>query len=298
MPRRPNPFSTASLDRLGVLRKDQALLGKRLADVTSPPLVLPISGARVAVRGNPAALAMAALDAIADHHEPWLLGEIDGRLVVAVDLGTADVDDDLLGDEDARWAGLREVGGLLPADDANMLATATGLATWHRTHRYCGACGQETRSDWAGHRRMCDGCGREHFPRTDPAIIVLVTHDDRCLLARNPAWPPRFASTLAGFVEPGESLEDAVAREVYEEVGLRLDRDSITYHSSQPWPFPSSVMLGFTAEALDEKLTPDPEEVADAAWWTAEDIRDGAIGVPPPVSIARRLIDDWVSAQP
>jgi NAD+ diphosphatase len=297
MPRRPNPFSTAGLNRLGLLRKDPDRLGERLADKNAPPLVLPISGARVAVRGTPAALAMAALDALADHHEPWLMGEVDGRLVVAVDL-----DDDVLGLEalegDVRWAGLREVGGLLPAGDANILATATGLATWHRTHRFCGTCGHATRSDWAGHRRVCDSCGREHFPRTDPAIIVLVTHGDRCLLARNPAWPPRFASTLAGFVEPGESLEDAVAREVYEEVGLRLDRDSITYHSSQPWPFPSSVMLGFTAVALDDALTPDPEEVADAAWWTAEELLDGAIGMPPPVSIARRLIDDWISAAP
>jgi NAD+ diphosphatase len=297
MPRRPNPFSTFSLDRLGVLRKDAARLNERLFDNNSPPLVLPISGAQVAVRGDASALAMAGLDALADHHDPWLLGEVDGRLVVAVDL-----DDDVLGleslAEDIRWAGLRDVGGLLPADDANILATATGLATWHRTNRYCGACGQETRSDWAGHRRVCDNCGREHFPRTDPAIIVLVTHEERCLLARNPAWPPRFASALAGFVEPGESLEDAVAREVYEEVGLRLDRDSITYHSSQPWPFPSSVMLGFTAAATADVITPDPEEIADAAWWTAEDLRDGAIGMPPPLSIARRLIDDWISAQP
>jgi NAD+ diphosphatase len=145
----------------------------------------------------------------------------------------------------------------------------------------------------AGWSRVCPNCGREHFPRTDPAIITLVTHDDRALLARNPMWPRGFGSVLAGFVEPGESLEDAVRREVKEEVGL--DALAVEYHSSQPWPFPASVMLGFTAEAADDALDPDPEEIADACFYTREELANGAIGMPPPLSIARRLIDDWLA---
>ncbi len=182
--------------------------------------------------------------------------------------------------------------------DGNLLAMATGLATWHATHRFCGQCGSETIADWAGHRRRCDGCGREHFPRTDPAIIVLVTHDDRALLGRNPNWPAGFASVLAGFVEPGESLEDAVVREVKEEAGIDLEPDSVQYQSSQPWPFPASVMLGFRADASSDELAPDPDELVDACWYTREELTHGAVGLPPALSISRRLVDDWLAEVP
>ncbi len=198
----------------------------------------------------------------------------------------------------ARWrclAGLREIGGLLPPLEGNLLAMTTGLAVWHDTHRFCGRCGKETAVDWAGHRRRCDGCGREHFPRTDPAIIVLVTHDGRALLGRNPNWPAGFASVLAGFVEPGESLEDAVAREVKEEAGVDVEPGGVEYHSSQPWPFPASVMLGFRAAAVTDVLVPDPEELVDVCWYSRDELAHGAIGLPPALSISRRLVDDWLA---
>lgn len=289
MDERRNVLAAAGLDRLGLLRKDPDALLERL---TGPDAVIvPVRGGQVCIDGaRPAAVVVDAVSV----EDAWLIGEADdGRCFFAVDLD-GDGAPDLVVPPGARWSGLREVAANLPALDAHVLATATGLATWHRTHRWCGACGAETTADWGGHRRRCDGCGREHFPRTDPAIIVAVTHGDRVLLGRNPAWPPGFASVLAGFVEPGESLEDAVAREVLEEAGVVVRH--VTYRSSQPWPFPSSIMLGFTAEAESDELHPDPEELVDASWWTRDDIREGRVALPPPVSIARRLLDDWVDA--
>src|SRR5581483_11342763 len=146
---------------------------------------------------------------------------------------------------------MRMIGQLLAADEAALLAYAKGLLWWHERHRFCGVCGHPTASTDGGHRRLCTNasCKAEQFPRSDPAVIVLVEHGDRCLLARGARFPPGFHSVLAGFVEPGESLEDTVAREVFEECGIRVT--DIVYQSSQPWPFPSSLMLGFRARALN-----------------------------------------------
>jgi NAD+ diphosphatase len=228
----------------------------------------------------------------------WLLGEQDGVTYVALQVDPEEWDDHGFSGHVERTADLREVATLLPEPEGNLLAMATGLARWHATHRFCGRCGATTIVDWAGHRRLCGECGREHFPRTDPAIIVLVTHGDTALLGRNPMWPAGFASVLAGFVEPGESLEDAVVREVQEEAGVPVDPATVEYHSSQPWPFPASVMLGFTAEATSAELHPDPEELADACWYTRDELANGAIGLPPPLSISRRLVDDWIAEEP
>jgi NAD+ diphosphatase len=146
--------------------------------------------------------------------------------------------------------------------------------------------------------RICTnpGCQARHFPRTDPVVIMLVTDGDRCLLGRQPVWPPRRYSCLAGFVEPGESLEDAVVREVCEEAGLRVDR--VTYRSSQPWPFPSSLMLGFTADYAGGELSFDDDELEDVRWFEREELRAGAASghvlLPPPVAIAHRLIGEWL----
>ncbi|HUP84728.1 MAG TPA: NAD(+) diphosphatase [Acidimicrobiales bacterium] len=285
--RPPNPLSTAGLDRLGLIRKHPDRLAEHFA--STDVRAVPICGGKVCVStDHPPQLIHPDVDELDD---AWLLGACDGVTYVAVDIDPAAND---LG-PDARLAGLREVATMLPPLEGNLLAMATGLAIWHDTHRFCGKCGAETAVDWAGHRRRCDSCGREHYPRTDPAIIVLVTHEDRALLARNPMWPRGFASVLAGFVEPGESLEDAVAREVKEEVGVDVAPGGVAYHSSQPWPFPASVMLGFTAAGASDELDCDPEEIADACWYTREELANGAIGLPPALSISRRLIDDWLA---
>jgi NAD+ diphosphatase len=188
---------------------------------------------------------------------------------------------------------LRFYGAAMPADEANLLAYSRALAIWRRQHRYCGTCGSPTRSIRGGHVLLCSNasCAREQFPRIDPAIIVLVEDGDRALLGRQPVWPKGRYSTLAGFVEPGESLEDAVAREVREESGVRVH--DIAYHSSQPWPFPSSLMLGFTARADSRAPVRLDGELEDARWFSRDDIAHGTPALPTIHSISFRLIEDW-----
>jgi NAD+ diphosphatase len=194
---------------------------------------------------------------------------------------------------DARPMGLREVGALLDDRDAGLLTHGVALINWHATHTHCPRCGAPTESIHGGSVRRCAADGSEHFPRTDPAVIMLV-HDggDRCVLGRQPSWPPGRFSTLAGFVEPGEAAELAVVREVEEEVGLHVT--DVRFRASQPWPFPSSLMLGFWARATDDVITLDGSELAEARWLTRADIRREEVLLPPPVSIAWRLITDWL----
>ncbi|MEK7245828.1 MAG: NAD(+) diphosphatase, partial [Pseudomonadota bacterium] len=183
-----------------------------------------------------------------------------------------------------------------------------GLIHWHGASRFCGACGQPTTACDGGHTRRCTDthCGRDHFPRTDPAVIMLLTRpapegrpdQARCLLARQPHWPDGFYSALAGFVEPGEGLEAAVAREALEEVGLGLA--AISYRASQPWPFPSSLMLGFRAEAADEEIRRDDKELADARWFTRAELKtlpSEDLRLSRPDSIARFLIEEWLAEE-
>ena len=199
-----------------------------------------------------------------------------------------------------RPAGLRQAGPLLGDRDAELFTHAVALANWHATHTHCPRCGAVTEPILAGHARRCPVDGSEHFPRVDPAVIMLVTDDnDRCLLARNRAWPPGRVSILAGFVEPGESLEQAVIREVGEETGLRAS--GIRYVGSQPWPMPRSLMLGFVADAQGEQeIVVDEEEIAEARWFTREQLLAAVsareVLLPPPVSIAHRIIESWYGA--
>ena len=194
---------------------------------------------------------------------------------------------------------LRDVVTDLGHAEAAVLAYAGALVHWHRTHRFCGACGQPATPVRGGHVRRCTGaaCRREHFPRTDPAVITLVVDGGRCLLARRRDWAPGRRSTVAGFVEPGETLEHAVAREVREEVGVQAGE--VRYRGSQPWPFPQSLMLGFRAVAESTDIEVDGDEIAEADWYTPERIRadtaSGALILPPFDSISRRLVDDWLA---
>ena len=196
-----------------------------------------------------------------------------------------------------RPADLREAAALLNDRDAGLFTHAVALANWHATHTHCPRCGTPTVTVAAGHAQRCPVDGSEHFPRIDPAVIMLVTDpDDRCLLARNRRWPERRVSILAGFVEPGESAEQAVAREVGEETGITVAR--VRYVGSQPWPMPQSLMLGFRASASgDLELRVDDDEIAEAHWFSRDELRSALasreILLPPPVSIAHRLIESW-----
>jgi NAD+ diphosphatase len=189
--------------------------------------------------------------------------------------------------------------GLLDADEAPTFAAALSLANWHRRHRHCSVCGQPTSPNRGGWSRICGPCGSEHYPRVDPVVIMLAEHDGRLLLGRQPQYPPGRYSALAGFVEPGESIEAAVAREIKEEAGIDVRR--VRYIASQPWPFPNSLMIGAWAEALGDSLSIDTNELEDARWFTREEViaalahHPGAPFQPPPrTAIARTLLDAWL----
>lgn len=202
-------------------------------------------------------------------------------------------------EERGRFLELRSAGPLMADRDASLLSYARGMFYWHQRHRFCGACGSRTISVQGGHMRLCIGedCGVHHFPRTDPAIIVLVHNGSRCLLGHKPEWPEGRYSTIAGFVEPGEAIEQAVVREVREETGVNVAR--VCYHSSQPWPFPGSVMLGFHARVDHaQPIELVDGELEDARWFDRADVgqalaRRGPLRLPPGFSIARRLIEHW-----
>ncbi len=198
---------------------------------------------------------------------------------------------------DLEFQDLRQAAAIVEPEDGALLAYARAMMTWHQRHRFCGACGAPTESQQAGHLRRCTRaeCAAEIFPRTDPAVIMLVCDGDWCLLGRQARWPPGVYSALAGFVEPGESLEDAVAREVMEEAGVAIE--GCEYHSSQPWPFPSSIMLGFWATARRGEVHVDGSELEEARWLHRDQVLAQEVRLPPKLSIARRLIDDWLRSQ-
>jgi NAD+ diphosphatase len=200
--------------------------------------------------------------------------------------------------ESARFADLRQLAGRLDRAEGALLALARAMMFWHQRHRFCGVCGSPTLTEEAGHMRRCmnPDCKTMHFPRTDPAVIMLVSDGERALLGRNKNFPPGMYSTLAGFVEPGESLEGAVAREVREETAIEVG--AVTYHSSQPWPFPANIMLGFHAEATTSDIAVDYSELEDAKWferdWLLAHTNDNTFRLPRLDSIARQLVEDWL----
>jgi NAD+ diphosphatase len=206
--------------------------------------------------------------------------------------------------EAPAWEGIefgdtRALGTVLPAEEAGILAQARTMLDWHATHRFCGQCGAPTNSIEGGARRWCTGCGARSYPHISPSIIVLVSHGDRALLARRPRGVATRFSCLAGFMEPGESLEEAVAREVFEESHIRIG--AMRYHGSQPWPFPGNLMVGFLAEAATEDIEVDGVEIAEARWFPRDEVRRAIAGtspdlsVPDPLSISHHLIAAWAN---
>jgi len=197
-----------------------------------------------------------------------------------------------------EFVNLRTVGMLLPADQAAVLAYARAMVQWQQEHNFCNRCGSAVSTQQAGHVLACrnTSCGKLQFPRLDPAIIVLVDQGDRCLLGRQASWPAGRYSTIAGFVEPGESIEDAVSREVFEETGIKTA--AAQYHSSQPWPFPSSLMLGFHARALSTEITLIDGELEEARWFERSELLSSEVILPPAVSISYRLIEAWYDSLP
>lgn len=192
--------------------------------------------------------------------------------------------------------------GLLDPEASGALAQGGALLAWHATHRFCGRCGAATEIRAGGYKRQCTGCNAEHFPRTDPVAIMLAVRDDRCLLGRSPHFPPGMYSALAGFIEPGETIENAVRRETLEEAGIRLGR--VAYHASQPWPFPYSLMIGCYGEALNDDIRFDSRELEDCRWFGRDEVRailsgdkSAGVFVPPSTAIAHDLIRAWAESE-
>jgi NAD+ diphosphatase len=293
-------FSGMELDRAGAERLDPAWVAERLGDPASRALVasadgvlvgadLPVSLLRVPV---PAHASRAAEEAW-----PVMLGLEDGVALFALDLELQPPEERHRLSERGRLATLREAGRDLAPAEAGLAAYLAALLNWHRRHRFCPVCAGDLVVTEAGFSRTCAVCGAQHFPRTDPAVIVLVEHDGHALLGRQAGWPPGRYSVLAGFVGPGESIEEAVIREVKEESGITIH--SPHFVASQPWPFPLSVMLGFEAGSEGGEPSPHDGELEDVRWFSRDEVgaalsgRSDHLVVPPGISISYFLIERW-----
>jgi NAD+ diphosphatase len=297
-----NTFAGNPLDRAGDRRADEAWLAAQLASADAvavalwngKPLLAP-AGDGLTIAYLPAAVA----EELSGGPERLLfLGLEDERAVFALDLeGGADPAEGPLQGR-GEFADLRMVAARLAAGEAAICATAKSMFEWRRRHRHCAACGEPSDVADGGWKRVCPACKAEHFPRTDPVVIMLPVFGDRCMLGRQEIWPPGMHSALAGFLEPGESLEEACARELAEEAGLVAL--SVRYHSSQPWPWPSSLMIGLIAQVADDQATPDQTELSAVRWFTREEARQVLAGgydgvfAPPPMAIAHQLLKAWV----
>jgi len=278
----PNTFTGAALDRAGDRRGDDEWVAAQLADPAARAVVAGTGGVHVA-GGRLALVPLAELGG-----EPLLLGLGEDGPVFAAEAANGSL------------MGLREAAATLPRADGGLAAYAAALLNWHRRHRFCANCGHPTEVREAGHVRSCPNCGAEHHPRTDPVVIMLVLRGEEVLLGRQPSWPPGRYSALAGFVEPGESLEEAVAREVREEA--RVEIGTPRYVSSQPWPFPSSLMLGFVAPWSSGEPVIGDDELEDVRWFNRKAVQEavegrGELQLPPPLAIARRLVDGWLESR-
>ena len=329
--RSPNYYAAPGFERAGLRRREPEWIRARMLDPDS--VFLPVWRSQnlvIEVEGGEPRAAVLAVDAVGGlvggltdseieerlaRGEFVFLGLVDERAHFALDVSAVEAPLEALrspalaaagvvepgAEAGVRFADLRQLAGRLEHREGALLALARAMMYWHLRHRFCGQCGAPTRTEEAGHMRRCTdpNCDTMHFPRTDPAVIMLVTDGTRALLGRNKNFVPGMYSTLAGFVEPGESLEDAVAREVREETAIEVGL--VHYHSSQPWPFPANIMLGFYAEATSSAITVDYGELADARWferdWILSHADDDSFRLPRQDSIARRLLEDWLAGE-
>lgn len=297
------PFVQAAHDRLSERRSDEQFLTQAWGDAASKVLV--VHEWQLSTNSTRDQLHFVS-PAEAPPGERMLLGSV-GGLVYFLVLTPSPASDQLPAEYDeiraveeqpagAFYGGLRQLATRLSAREASLAVHAVALAGWHRRHPRCAVCGAATEVAHAGATRRCPSCSSQHFPRTDPAVIMLVVDDqNRCLLGHNRARAAGWFSTLAGFVEPGETPEHAVAREVLEEAGVVVD--GVSYAGSQPWPFPSCLMLGYFAQAKTTDITVDGEEITEAAWFSraalAHAVSSGSVGLPTTLSIAGALITSW-----
>jgi NAD+ diphosphatase len=317
----PNYYTAPGFERAGLKRRDNDWIRAALSDAAaqfvpvwrSQNLVVELEGAEpraIVLASDHVTVLLGGGDPETHlaHGHVVFLGVIEERPHFALDLTHVEAPLEMIASpalaasgipaEGTRFADLRQLAGRLARPEGALLALARAMVFWHQRHRYCGVCGSPTLSEEAGHMRRCTNpdCKTMHFPRTDPAVIMLVSDGERALLGRNKNFPPGMYSTLAGFVEPGESLEDAVAREVREETGIEVA--AVAYHSSQPWPFPANIMLGFHAESATSEITVDYSELEDAKWferdWLLAHADDNSFRLPRLDSIARRLVEDWL----
>jgi NAD+ diphosphatase len=298
-------FATSTLDRAAQHRDDavwQAAALKRpdarLLAICNDTPVLGWDGAKLDPLFD-----RAAATALGPAGEALFLG-LDGdapRFALSIAPGSFE---HLKARDDLKLIDLRSIAmqGLFPGGGENMIGTAKAMFLWHARHRFCSACGTPSNVTSAGWKRKCPACGVEHFPRTDPVVIMLAIRGDRCLLGRAPQFPEGRYSCLAGFMEPGETIDDAVRREIFEETGARVGR--VKYLQTQPWPFPSSLMIGCLAEALTDDIRIDPTELADARWFTRDELRQvlagahpGGITSPPRMAIANHIMQVFVDKE-
>ena len=298
-----NTFAGNPLNRASDRRSDAAWLAEQLASADSLGMAL-WNGRPFVETGKDGGLQIAYLPArlvseLAGGAERLLfMGLWNETAVFAVDLdGAADPSAGVL-EGMGRFEDLRAVALKLPAGDAAIVATAKSMFEWRRRHKHCAACGEPSQAVDGGWKRACPSCEAEHFPRTDPVVIMLPYHGERCMLGRQEAWPKGMFSALAGFLEPGESIEEACARELHEEAGLRTRK--VRYHSTQPWPYPSSLMIGLIAEVEDDEGAPDQTELSEVRWFTRDEARDLLAGktegasAPGALAIAHQLLKAWV----
>lgn len=312
-------FAGNPLDRGEAQRRDEQWISDRAADPSSR--FLPMHNLNVLISDDTEPrLGWVSLDDLArlggdspyaptsqasmNRHDPILLGVLDGKAHFVVDVSAdGDAESRLQQNENFRFEDCRTAGTLLPGDEAGIMAQARAQLDWHKRHRFCSVCGHESEKGRGGQVRKCPQCNAQHFPRTDPVVIMLVVdvENDRCLLGQSRGRLARMRtySALAGFMDQGETIEEAVAREVMEEAGIKVK--NVRYHSSQPWPFPSSLMIGCLAEAATNEIAMDNEEMTDVQWFERDEVLKALEGkserltIPQPIAIAHHLIKAWAT---